>query len=71
MIEPENTASPGLRVAGRDSPVKADWSTSTGSPSSRARIRGDDVAQPHTDDVARHQLARLGLIHFRPASPGP
>src|SRR5664279_3383865 len=40
MIEPEYTASPGSRVAGSDSPVRADWSTSTGSPSSSRASAG-------------------------------
>ena len=40
MIDPENTASPGWRVAGNDSPVSADWSTSRGSPSRRRASAG-------------------------------
>ena len=40
MIEPENTASPAARLAGSDSPVSADWSTETSSPSSRRASAG-------------------------------
>jgi hypothetical protein len=40
MIDPENTASPDLRVAGRDSPVRADWSTDISSPSSKRASAG-------------------------------
>ena len=39
-MDPEYTASPGLRSAGSDSPVSADWSTSTGSPSSSRASAG-------------------------------
>jgi hypothetical protein len=40
MIDPENTASPDLRVVGSDSPVSADWSTDTSSPSSSRASAG-------------------------------
>jgi hypothetical protein len=40
MMDPENTASPALRSAGSDSPVRADWSTWTGSPASSRASAG-------------------------------
>ena len=56
IIEPENTASPGLRVAGKDSPVNADWSTCTGSPANRRASAGTMSPKSQTDDVAGHQF---------------
>ena len=58
MIDPENTASPGLRVAGKDSPVKRGLIHLHRVALQQARIRRHDVAQAHADDVARHQLTR-------------
>ena len=58
MIEPENTASPGLRVAGSDSPVKRGLVHLDRVALQQARIRRHDVAQTHADDVARHQVTR-------------
>ena len=40
MIDPEYTGSPGEQVAGNDSPVSADWSTSVSSPSSSRASAG-------------------------------
>ena len=49
IIEPEkNTASPGLRVAGEDSPVNADWSTCTGSPANKRASAG--TMSPDADE---------------------
>jgi len=39
-VDPENTSSEELFVTGRDSPVKADWSTLRGSPSRRRASAG-------------------------------
>jgi len=59
MIDPENTASPGLRVAGSDSPGQCRLIHFYRVTGQQARIRRHDVAQAHADDVARHQLTRL------------
>ena len=63
MIDPENTASPVAQVAGSDSPVRADWSTSISSPSSSRASAGtmsprrNRMTSPGTNSRAG------GLIH--------
>ena len=68
MIDPEYTASPGPAVTGSDSPVSADWSTSTGSPaSSRAsagtmspiRIRMTSPGTSSRDGGVTHVPSRI------------
>ena len=58
MIEPENTASPDLRVGGQRFARQRGLIHLHRVARQQARIRRHNVAQAHADDVARHQLAR-------------
>ena len=58
MIEPENTASPDLRVGGQRLSRQRGLIHLHRVAIQQARIRRHNVAQAHADDVARHQLTR-------------
>ena len=84
-IEPEKTASPDLRVAGKDTPVSADWSTDISSPSSKRASAGTmsprrrRMASPGTSSRAaglthlpsRFTLALIASVAFRAAMALP
>ena len=59
MIEPENTASPGLSRGGQRLSRQRGLIHFDRVALQQARIRRHDVAQAHADDVARHKFARL------------
>ena len=58
MIEPEKTASPGLRVDGQRLAGQRGLVDFDRIALQQARVRGHDVTEAHADDVARHELAR-------------
>jgi hypothetical protein len=70
-VEPENTSSEGFFVAGRDSPVKADWSTLKASPSRRRASAGMIspnlmlIMSPGTKIAASSSLHRPSLRTYK------
>ena len=63
-MDAENTESPGPHVAGNDSPVSADWSTSTGSPSS-SRASAGTMSPRRSRMTSPGTSSRAGgLTHF-------
>ena len=63
IIDPENTASPGLRLAGKIRP-SARTDRLPRIARQQARVGRHNVAQPQTDDIARNQFRCLRVNPF-------